>query len=111
MLCSKHHHVVASLLTRPEFQVGTLALELAVLSKHTGSSDFLQRADTITRKLRELAPADGLYPMYINPVRAACLLHSYVSFLTCLVVCRKPDSLWRAPLRLAPVGIRCMSTC
>ena len=51
-------------------EVGTLALELAVLSRHTQTPTYLQCADRITRHLESLAPEHGLYPMYINPVRS-----------------------------------------
>ena len=54
-------------------EVGTLALELAVLSWHTNMPVFLEKGDRITRGLSDLQVDKGLYPMYIHPV---CATHT-----------------------------------
>lgn len=70
-------------------QVGTLALELNALSVYTGNGKYAAIAERITRALHKLSPKDGLYPMYINPVRVALQVAALSAFFAAALGCQR----------------------
>ncbi|KAI5069119.1 hypothetical protein GOP47_0015420 [Adiantum capillus-veneris] len=47
--------------------LGTEQVELIGLSQRTGNPVYMEKAEKVINKLREVFPTDGLLPMYISP--------------------------------------------
>eukprot|EP00250_Pteridium_aquilinum_P012694 c20880_g1_i1 orf=430-2277(+) len=47
--------------------LGTEQVELIGLSQRTGNPAYMEKAENVIKKLREVFPSDGLLPMFISP--------------------------------------------
>jgi len=60
-------------------ELGTMQVEFRYLSHASGDASFGRKAEQVIETLNKHAPADGLYPIYINP-RSGTPANSHVTF-------------------------------